>query len=706
MPNIRTITRTAYISIATLLTISLLPVTSWADNSSNTCSPPPSTQPGVHWPTGSDAGTFTYQCTGSDAGEWTNQYYVFDPSTLIRTPLYSPDYSYDCAAGVWYMTVYDYSAATGQYSADRVTTTDPGIPNGCPVPTPVTPITSSDPTSISGNSPVTSNSNTGPGSNNSISNNGNNNVGINNTTNATLSNTIAGTASSGDTLVMGNTSAGNAGSGNVLDQANIVNMLQSSSNVLGSGNQIMTFTANINGDVNGNLLIDPAALSNVQGSGPNSNNSTNTNLNNNVTVNNSTGLAINNNINLAANSGNAAVSNNTSAGNAASGTAETVTNVVNAINSAISAGKSFIGTININGNLNGNILLPPNLIDQLLAANTPTVTITGPGSTNSANTNVNNNVAVNNTNNLGINNNISTNATSGSANVSNNTSGGSASSGNAANHLTAFNLTGSNIIGANDLLVFVNVTGKWVGLIINAPAGTTAAEFGGGVTNSGPNSNNTSNTNVNNNVAVNNTVNEQINNNIAAAANSGNASVSNNTKGGNATTGNADNAINLLNMENSSINLTGWFGILFINVFGTWDGNFGVSPTSTNNSAAASNSSPASDFAVFRFQPQSTSAGAGGKTHDKSFGINPLFSAVIGSNNGQGGNSNTISAVLASVNTHKAGLFAPKTSTSGSHGNVGKTAVIIGSAVTLYIIGDAMFTNRATIRKTLESKLR
>ncbi len=62
--------------------------------------------------------------------------------------------------------------------------------------------------------------------------------------------------------------------------------------------------------------------------------------------------------------------------------------------------------------------------------------------------------------------------------VSNNTSAGSATSGNTSTAVTLFNLTGNEIIGNNALLVFVNVPGKWVGVIMNAPSGATAAALG------------------------------------------------------------------------------------------------------------------------------------------------------------------------------------------------------------------------------------
>lgn len=132
---------------------------------------------------------------------------------------------------------------------------------------------------------------------------------------------------------------------------------------------ILTFTADINGDVNGDLLLDPSKIGSMQPA------NSSTTLDNNVTVNNSTDAAIVNNIDLAANTGDAGVIGNTSGGNATSGTADAVANVVNVLNSAITAGQSFVGVININGNLNGDILLPPDFIDTLLASNVPRYTV-------------------------------------------------------------------------------------------------------------------------------------------------------------------------------------------------------------------------------------------------------------------------------------------------------------------------------------------
>src|SRR5690606_26762954 len=79
-------------------------------------------------------------------------------------------------------------------------------------------------------------------------------------------------------------------------------------------------------------------------------------------------------------------------------------------------------------------------------------------------------------------NNINTAAASGNANVSNNTQAGNATTGDAQTNVTILNLTGRNVVAANSLLVFVNVLGEWVGVIVDAPAGSTSAALGTGVT--------------------------------------------------------------------------------------------------------------------------------------------------------------------------------------------------------------------------------
>lgn len=662
------------------------------------CTPPDtSSQPGVHVPNGADAALYHYDCT---SGMWVSQYYTFDPNTgnvTYNQPIY---YTYNPRTGNYDYTVYIYSAPNGDYEPYSSSVSTP--PAGAVVVGAPTPQPSSDPSGGSGSDP--SISNTGDNSNNTINDNGGGDTSINgtganstNTINASGNNVLATTnnnllsianllnsqATSGNAVVIGNTVGGDAASGNAMDEATIMNMLQSSSNVLGSGN-VVTFVKNIDGNVNGDLLFDPSALGQVQPAVAPSGN-------NNITFNNQTNANINNNVNLGAHSGDATVSQNNSGGNATSGAAEAIANVVNLIDSAVSAGKSFVGTININGNLNGDILIPPSFINQLIATNVPTITITNTGasSNNTVNDNHTNTVNATNTNNEGINNNVHSTSSSGTANVSGNTSGGDATSGNAANSITAFNLTGSNVIGANDLLVFVNVLGTWVGMIVNAPPGATAAELCGGgcsVNNTGAGSNNTINSNGSNTVNSHNTNNLGITNNINLGAQSGNTNVTGNTKGGNATSGDAKTGANLLNVENSSFSLSNWFGILFINVFGTWNGSFGINTAAGDPAASPTTNGAAGAPApalFFRFIP------TGGSGFDFS-----ELPAGFGSASGSDTAGDSSGTILAAHTI--AGTKAPTPGLSAPHSSFGKTAGIITACCLLYIALDALYTRRHT----------
>jgi hypothetical protein len=696
--------RSLIVSLAILLLagINFAPLTAFADSS---CTPPDSSQPGSHRPVGADAGTYSYNC---GTGMWENAHYTYNPATGTTASKDPVVYTYNSATGQYDTTTWAYNAPSGSYVARTQSVSQPpagATVVGGPAPAvPASPAASSGSTgggSANKSATVSSNGNanggitssTGSGSYNNTGGSANSSSSTNNTTGASINNLDVGQASSGNALVIGNTTAGNATSGNAQDIANVVNMLQSSSNILG-GNAV-TFVANIDGDVNGDFLIDPSLLSSLQPASSNDGSS-----NAKTTINNNAEAAINNTINLAATSGDASVSNNTTAGNAASGQAQAIANVVNVINSAISGGNSFMGVININGNLNGDILMPPGFIDQLVASNVPTVSIDT--STPSSGTH---NVNVTNTNNSSVSNNVTASANSGHATVVGNTTAGDATSGSAKTNITAFNLTGSNVIGANDLLVFVNVLGNWVGMIVNAPSGSTAAELGGGITG------NTTDAGTNS-TTIDNKNNQTITNNITASAQSGDASVTHNTTAGSATSGNASVAVNLLNVENSNLSLTNWFGILFINVFGNWNGSFGVNTSagdpvgsSPGDVSGSSSNVGGGPPMVFRFVPTS-----GGSAHKSGgFGLAP----VIASSNSAGASStagtDSLNNSVLAAHTDKSGGASggsSRTSTPGLSGSdrsfLSGSAAIIGGLILLYALFELFLGRRAAARKAAE----
>ncbi len=357
-------------------------------------------------------------------------------------------------------------------------------------------------------------------------------------TNTQVQNNLDSTAITGNATVGSNTSAGSATTGNAAASTTIINTVQST--VSGDTTGVAHFTADVYGNVTGDITLAPALSSVMSGSQPNDSS---------LQVTNSTSLT--NNVALKAGTGDASVTNNTSAGSATTGNANAVANIVNLINSIIAANKSFVGTINIYGNLNGDILISPEFIPQLLASNG------GGGGSSTTNATL--------TDNQSIINNINLGAATGTATVADNTSAGSATTGKAQTNLTVLNLSGHTVVAKNSLLVFVNVLGTWIGIIVDAPVGTTAAMLGNGVTTNGDSSQ-----------TINATNNSTITNNVDLSAVSGNATVAGNTSAGSATTGNATASANIANITNSEFGLSDWFGVLFINVLGSWHGSFGV----------------------------------------------------------------------------------------------------------------------------------
>ena len=556
-----------------------------------TTTPAPAT-PGPQAPTGADAKKFHLNPA---TGKYENDYYVWDPITKQTSPKNASTYSYNPATGMWDTTAWAYDAASGTYKPNiaSTTVTPPASQQTGVAPVSQAALLNGGSNTLGAN--LASVGGTGPDSKNTINNTSNNTGNFNLFYNAAISNNIYSNASTGNAILTGNTTAGNSTTGNALSMANIINMLQSTWSPLSNGN-FNTFNATIAGDVTGDLHVDPGAT------GPGSTQVINNTTNNDLTVKAQAAGTINNNVALSAVSGNALVADNTKGGNATTGNASAMANIVNAISSSIAAGKSFLGTINITGNLNGDILLPDGLLSSLIAA-------TGPDSTSTINNNKTTNTTANLTDTQLINNKVNANATSGTAGVTGNTKAGSATTGDATTKVNILNLTGKQVIGKDALLVFVNVLGKWTGLIVNAPAGATSAALGGGLT-----QNNTLNANTN----VDSTNTNTINNNVNVNAASGDASVNHNTTGGNATSGNAIAGANIANITNSNLSFSDWFGVLFINVFGSWTGSFGVDTAAGNPPIASNSSSSASAPAsaapqVLRFTPKAAAVATAAK---------------------------------------------------------------------------------------------
>lgn len=361
-------------------------------------------------------------------------------------------------------------------------------------------------------------------------------------TTVTVDNNLTSDAASGDSTVASNTTGGNATTGDAAATATLLNVVNSSV-ATGANQKVATFTQDIMGDVKGDIVLYPMLLKAMLEAQAGGDTSSALDVKNN--------FKIDNNVDLAAKSGNAKVANNTAAGSATTGSATAVANVVNILNSMIATQQSFIGTINIYGNLEGDILIAPDFIPQMIANNKSDASSTTQLSTKDSTNIVNN---------------ISAVAQSGAAAIFGNTSAGNATTGSADTGVVIFNITGHDIIAKNSLLVFVNVLGKWVGVIVDAPVGATSALIGNDVT---------KNVAYAPDLTVNSESKHGITNTISVDAKSGNATVSGNTMAGGATTGAAKALANVANISGSQFGISDWFGVLFINVFQNWYGDFG-----------------------------------------------------------------------------------------------------------------------------------
>lgn len=626
-----------------------------------------------------DPNKYSYDAS---TGLWGNGTYTWNPKTNQSQPVSQPDYSYNPTTSHWDTSQWQYDPNSGKYQANVA----PAAANNPAAATDTSAASGTDPNNPSAtnqsNAPDSNSNNplgasllnnepnglnqTGPGSNNSSGNHSTANHIYDLFYNASISNNIISQARTGDANILGNTVAGNAVTGAASTMSNLINLLNSSWNPVGSN--LVTFVKNIFGNVVGDLLIDPGQIKSQSGAASNPQNS-------NLTVNAQGSGQINNNVDLSANSGNATVAQNTKAGSATTGDANAVADVVNMINSVIGANQSFLGMINIYGSLTGDILMPQNMLTNLLASNAPRATINTSNLDNSS-------VLAQFNNTQAINNNVNANAASGQANVTGNTSAGNATTGNADTNVTVLNLTGHQVVGANSLLVFVNVLGQWVGLIMDAPNGSTAAALGGGITQDNI-------MNGNQNTTINSSSNDQINNNINVNAGSGDATVARNTIGGDATTGNASASVNLANMLNSQLNLSNWFGVLFINVFGSWHGSFGIdtpygNPVANNTQGSGTSTINGGNVKVFRFVPHS---GSGGNT---TMHVTPVDANSVGLD-GSNASNNRLAATVASINN---GNNSTGSTNKGNPHHVNMLPLVGGIMGLTFLSGEQLYSLR------------
>ena len=251
--------------------------------------------------------------------------------------------------------------------------------------------------------------------------------------------------------------------------------------------------------------------------------------------------------------GNSINSSNTATASAAinTGNAYSAVSLLNKVNFTIINSKLHILSINIFGNLNGDIVLP-----DLPASSSVNCDTCG--------------ISLSASNNAVLENNINSIAVTGKNSISG--LSGSITTGDAASVVNLLNVLNTTFFGTAAQGLYINVLGSWIGNFIGWNALGPVAGGGNIIFNqTGPalldgSSCQSCNgdTNIQNDARV--------INNISSNANTG----SNSIEGGNGTitTGNAFSAVSLINLINTNfINSFGFFG--FLNIFGNWVGDIG-----------------------------------------------------------------------------------------------------------------------------------
>lgn len=403
--------------------------------------------------------------------------------------------------------------------------------------------------------------------------------------------------------------------------------------------------------------------------------------------------AVINNMNLSSDSGNNTASRNTGGDNSIeTGDATTVGNVLTFVNNNL-AGNVVFGVVNIVGNLVGDIILPESALASLCGGCVPTNILAGSTGNGSDSTNITD-ITLDDTDNTFqfndavIENNLILNAQTGNNDTNRNTGGDMLiETGDSDIDVQVLNIANSNIVSDQVWwLVIVNEAGNWVGKLFGAPAGSNYAgssgtQFAEGengeitAINSGNGSGSTNNASVNqsSNSTLVQSNDAHVVNNIDLSANTGGNEVSNNT-GGNSSvkTGDAKVVANLVNFVNNNIVGNGRLVVTFVNVIGSWMGDF-LTPGAKKDTdeavaAATDDSGDTSDQGgrggdtndtQSSTQNQSTSAGA--KTASAALASNGTGGSTGGTQGGTGATNNGGStggnaATVAGTNVVVAGI--------------------------------------------------
>jgi hypothetical protein len=365
---------------------------------------------------------------------------------------------------------------------------------------------------------------------------------ISETSSASIDTSASQQTQSGDATISNSDDVGNSVTGSASGDAELLNQANNITS-LGGSVALLDATPSTSQD----YIVSPlhsnqsSALANLpQGDIVIQNDAT---IMNDVTVDSTTGSI-------------SAISNDT-VGNLSTGDALSSVAILNLANNIVTTGDIFVGTITLDDSYQNDVILSEALLDRL---------INGSGKTTEV---FNGNVSVESL--QVITNDIYTAAQSGTVDATKNDTVGDIQTGSASTDIDIANTTGSYAIFGNALLVIVTTTGDWNGNMLHSPGSYIAlitVDATGKPVLLLPESD--VSTEVNTIVVSNKST---VTNTVSATATSGNVVAYKNDDIGTITTGDANVSVTIRNVLTNIVSISDWLGIVFINVFGDWNGN-------------------------------------------------------------------------------------------------------------------------------------
>lgn len=471
--------------------------------------------------------------------------------------------------------------------------TSQGTNNGVPTPTPAAATPTPAPTvapSAAVNDPSATNTGTGANSNNnsSATTNTTDQSQTNNT--GSVTNNNAGAATTGQSSSTQNTGPGSVSTGNA--GVGVQQVTADNLNTSGSSGEIQhTTTA---GSQNGDVILNfqPNQSGSSLGQSFRSVNSvTGADSTNNATVNSTTTQLneiqndgqINNTLNASAVTGQNDATQNTGNASISTGNANVAATLINFLNSNVVDSNLWLEVTDILGNLNGNVVIPPDVVailekhqrDLLInAVNSGT----GSNSQNTTDVNVNNTQNTIVANDAYVKNNINVDGVTGQNTATQNTGNSTINTGNVNASANTVTLANTNVDGGSLGVIIVNALNKWLGFLVGQDGSITpishdyTTQLVAQNSQTGADSTNNSSANVNNSET--NVLNNdgKITNTLNLDAITGQNTANQNTGTAQITTGNANVEANVVNVVNTNV-IHGNLFVAVVNVLGNWMGN-------------------------------------------------------------------------------------------------------------------------------------